>query len=174
MSAAGLTSACNGLLATAAAILGPAAPSRQFVAIGQPAYDCDQLTVHVQSFGVASTSPQSAARDAMRRRVVLYEAVLALTLCRCYSIDAEPSMLDPNVSLPPSSSLQAVADQVHGDVWQLWTDLWSAAKAGTIIGTPPAGCRGVALGQAVPVPEQGALGGWVIPLTVEISGAAGG
>lgn len=169
MSAAGLIDAANELLGASVAILGPAAPTRRFVSIGVPAYDCDQLTVHCSAFTAAATSPQSAARDTHHRRAVLYEATFVVTVLRCYQASAEPSLLDPEIRIPPSAALQGVAEQVYGDVWGLWTGLWAAMKAGTLW----AG-RGAALGAAVPVDEQGALSGWTIPVSTEISGPAGG
>lgn len=169
MSAAGLITAADELLAASVAILGPAAPSRQFVSIGTPAYDCDQLTVHCSGFTAAATKPQQAARDVAHRRAILYEATFQVTVLRCFSAAAEPSLLDPTIELPGAAALQGIASQVYADVWGLWTGLWAQMRAGTLFGH-----RGAYLGAATPVDEAGALAGWVIPVACEISGPAGG
>lgn len=171
MTPLGLYNAPKELLDAATASLGAGAPSRRYVSVGEPAFDCDQMTTHIVSFGVAPTSPQGAPRDTQLRHTVLYEAVLALIVVRCYTdAGAEPSLLDQTVKLPTVAALTAVAQVLHTDAWKLWHDLRDGFKNGTLFAG--AGCRGKSLGPLVPIGEQGAVNGWRLTVTVEVGGDA--
>lgn len=171
MTPLGLYNAPRELLDEAIAILGVGAPSRCYVSVGEPAFDCDQMTTHITGFGVAATNQHQASGDPKHARAVLYEARIDLLVVRCYTDEgALPSLIDTTVKLPTVPALTAVSEVLHTDAWTLWRELRKRIVDGSLFAGP--GCRGTSLGPLVPLGEQGALNGWRLTVTVEVSGGA--
>lgn len=150
--------------AAALAELPSGAPARQYVAIGPPALDCEQLTVHAFQVGEGVTSPTATPLDRMRRGVTTPRidlAFLVVTIVR----DCYPGPTGANLNQPPSAAdLDAAAKIISADGWMLWNAVPAALRAGELWGA----CNLTAWEPLQPIPPSGQVAGWTFPLQVKI------
>lgn len=108
------------VLAHAVTALGSAAPERRYVAAGAPAWDCDQLTVHVSS--VRLDPPGRARADVVPHNcIVVPTSTFVVTLVRevCSADDALPKADD--LDTEGINALTAARDLLDGLV-KAWFD----------------------------------------------------
>lgn len=132
------------------------APTRSFVAPGQPAADCcPQLTVHVVSVTEDQGGLFVPGRSAMTGRQ--NQVQLAMTLFRCAETEKP---------MPEVAELVESATQVNADGWALWNHLYNMIREGTLFST----CSEVAwLGLRNLQPEGGCVG-WYLLVQVHLDG----
>lgn len=142
------------------------APVRQYVAIGPPALDCAQLTVHVLQLAEASTSPGPLPLDRGRRGVTTPRqdlTFMVVTIVRdCYPGPTGRELTDP----PGVAELDAAAQVIMRDGWLLWNSIPAALRAGELWGR----CDFTLWEPLQPVPPSGGVAGWTLPLQVRIPG----
>jgi hypothetical protein len=164
-----LYEACAELLAAAASALDevePGAPGRQYVAGGQVAFDCEQLTVHPSPIGLAETEPASGlepARRIVRANVNLVG--LVLTLIRC--VPAVKTLNGGNIVLPTPAEMDTSSRIGLRDGWQLWNGLKQRHRDNTLL---PSHCRDVLLSPCIPLDPAGGLGGWTLTVRTNLDG----
>lgn len=155
-----------GFCAAALDTLPVGAPDRQYVSIGPPAFDCEQLTVHVLQVGEAATSPANTPLDRMRRAVTVPRidlSFMVVTIVR----DCYPGPSGANANRPPEvADLDAAARIISADGWLLWNIVPAALAAGELWGA----CNFTGWEPMQPVPAQGKVAGWTFPLQVKIDG----
>lgn len=157
-----------GFCAAALDTLPAGAPARQYVAIGPPALDCEQLTVHVFQVGEATTSPLTPALERFERAVKTPRVNLVfmvVTIAR----DCYPGPTGKNANRPPEpADLNAAARTISADGWLLWNVLPAALRAGELWGS----CNLTGWEPLQPIPPSGLIAGWTFPLQVKIDGFA--
>jgi hypothetical protein len=143
------------------------APERRYVAVGLPAWDCEQLTVHVQQVGEAPTVPQASPMDLLRRvnpypRVNL--AFLVVSIVReCYPGPVGPS---GGPTVPEVADLVAAAEKSYADAWQLWSAIPQGRRDGALWES----CDFVGWQPLQPAGPSGDMVGWTFPLQLRIDG----
>lgn len=155
-----------GFCAAALDTLPAGAPDRQYVSMGAPALDCEQLTVHVYQVGEAVTSPNATPLDRMRRAVEtprLGLTFLIVTIAR----DCYPGPTGRNLDQPPDVvDLDAAARELSADGWLLWNVVPAALRAGELWGA----CHFTGWEPLQPLQPSGNIAGWTFPLQVQIDG----
>lgn len=151
-----LATALVDLLAAATATLA-SPPDRRYVSHGQPAIDCQQLTVHaagIRIVGLDQPTDIPSARSQPRVRV----ASLIVTLSRPVCASPQPSV----DQLGQDGSALAV------DGWSLVAGLVEALSAGSVwTGTSPLPKAGNVVLAEAPEPSGG-FAGWTISLDVTL------
>lgn len=137
-------------------------PATTYVSPAEPAYDCEQLTVHVTGLFEAGTAPQAPSlAPGLRRKlgdvILVTFNVLAL---RC------GPMPGADGSMPPVTEIEAAAEKVLEDGWILWNHFHEAINSGEIFET----CIGVIFDGGVPVREQGGIVGWRFTFRATLEG----
>jgi hypothetical protein len=155
-----------GFCAAALDTLPAGAPDRQYVSIGPPALDCDQLTVHVLQVGEGQTSPANTPLDRMRRGVTVPRIELSfmvVTIVReCY-----PGPTGKQLTRPPEvADLNAAARIISADGWLLYNAVPAALAAGELWGA----CNFTGWEPLQPIPASGNVAGWTFPMQVKIDG----
>lgn len=139
------------------------APERRYVSVGEPAYDCDQLTVSASARpGLIATNGLGldAVRSNSRPRVLL--AAFRVTIIRC----GYPTVTDEG-DPPDDVAIEAAAAAIYGDGWALFAGLNAAARAGTLDGV--SACSEWSVDALDPIGAEGAVAGWVVSLQAAIS-----
>jgi hypothetical protein len=132
------------------------APTRSFVAPGQPAADCcPQLTVH--SIGVFEDQLGAPVPGRSYMTTRQNQVTLAVTLFRC---------ADMSQAIPPQSELVSAAIQHSADGWALWNHLYNMVRDGQLFSE----CSEVKWGQLSSLPPQGGCVGWVWPIEIALEG----
>lgn len=160
------------LLQTAADLLDqlPAgAPERQYVAVGLPALDCEQLTVHALQVGEASTDPSGTPLDRFARDVRAPRQTLVfcvITVVRCFPGATLDDGANPE---PPSvADLAAAAATVSADGWTLWNGIPAAIRADELTLWRAASFTGWESLQ--PVGPMGGMAGWTMGMQTRLDG----
>ena len=164
-----LYDACAELLAAAASALDevePGAPARRYVAGGQVALDCEQLTVHPAPIGLAETQPLQPVLEPSRRivRANVNLVGLVVTIVRCVPVAA---LNGDRLTLPTVEALDASAQVTSRDGWQLWNGLKRRHRDNTLL---PDACRDVLLQPCVPIDPAGGFGGWQLIVRTNLDG----
>lgn len=155
-----------GFCAASLAELPAGAPARQYVSIGPPALDCEQLTVHAYQVGEGGTSPANAPLDRFRRGVTVPRIVLAFLVVTVVR-DCYPGPTGRELSKPPEVALlDAAAKTITADGWQLWNAVPAALAAGELWGA----CHFTGWEPLLPIPASGNVAGWTFPMQVQIDG----
>lgn len=142
------------------------APARQYVSIGPPALDCEQLTVHVLQLGEAATSPGPLPLDRGRRGVRAPRIDLTFMVVTVVR-DCYPGPTSGNKPRPPDpAALDVAAQIIMRDGWLLWNSIPAALRAGELWGA----CHFTLWEPLQPVPAQGGVAGWTLPMQVQIPG----
>lgn len=144
------------------------APARRYVAVGLPALDCEQLTVHAFQVGEADTAPRETTMDLLRRGhpyARLNLAFLVITIAReCYP---GPTAMNMQVPEPPTVvDLVAASETIYADGWQLWNAVPTALRDGALFSA----CRFVGWQPMQPLGPEGGMAGWTMPIQVQIDG----
>lgn len=160
--ASSLYDACAELLAAAVASLTDP-PGRQYVSPGPVALDCEQLTVHAALIALADTDPSSPSLQPSRRAVGASVNLVALviTVVRCVPTISESG------NPPPVDKLDASAQIVLADGWQLWNGIKQAHRAGSLL---PGNCRDVFIEPCLPITPSGGIGGWQLTVRTNLDG----
>lgn len=156
-----LLEACETALATVPAVVpgGLGVPDISYVTFGEPAADCEQLTVHVERIGDASTN--SGLQEGTRHRSMrMPQPLFIATLFRCVptlSDDGDP---------PSSTELTVSARQLHADGWALHNVLFNMLREGELFEF----CRNVVWDGIRRYGPAGAFGGWIVTIRAELDG----
>lgn len=148
-------------LDVAVAALGADAPAQRGVVLHDPALDCAQITVSISDllvaetaapgsrFGAAMTSSAGAGAPPSARQ---WSTGLVVWYVECVNTSAKPR---------PSAE-GADAERLAERAWPLVRALGRHGYGGD------SSCRARALGPAIPLPPNGGLAGWRIPITVDV------
>lgn len=139
-------------------------PQRAYVSPGLPAFDCEQLTVHVAAMGEEVTSPLSPnPATAQRQKFGRVNMVTFTTsIVRCLT-----AVTDENTP-PDAGKEDADALQLNCDGWTIWEAFYWHARAGTLLGDDL--CRLVRQQASHPVDPSGGVGAWIINTQLEVGG----
>ena len=133
------------------------APERSFVSPGASVDDCcPQLTVWAQVVGESPNSPGSfRGKSAVDGQINVLSLVARITRCL-------PTQGDP----PPTTDLQAAAEQINADGWALWNHLYNMVRAEQLFML----CGEVFWDGLRSIVPSGGCGGWNLILRVELDG----
>lgn len=157
MTVAYLSSVADALLAAALAGIaqtttGVAPPSRVLVVHGQPAWDCEQLTVHLETVTHAPTDD-----DVIRQHCqIVPKPTWVITLIRCV-----PGLQEGTDPIPSTTDLDTSAGSLLVDLWALLTELYDRIAANTLIPGHIDPCD-LTVGDVVYVGPEGGYGGWEV------------
>lgn len=170
MAADDVFDACSTLLdacSEALALAPGGSPARQFISAGLPAFDCEQLSVHVggttpglvEGYTLPVEPPMVVGlRSTTTMKVNLLQ--LTVTIVRCTSVfNGKQS--------PSPAALTADARKTQADLWVIWNHLYTLRKNGLLF---PPEHRELFFDPAVGLPIQGGMAGWEIPFRVQIDG----
>jgi hypothetical protein len=129
-------------------------PARQFVAHGEPAWDCSQLTVHLVNVHPKLFLEQSSAKCA-----VVPIAVFRIELVGCV---AGP---DNKGNPPKATTLNDESLDLLNQAWRLWKTLTRRWREGAF-----GDCKQVNWLPLVPAEPQGLMAGWVMDVEIELTG----
>lgn len=132
-------------------------PDRAYVNAGQPAMDCEQLVVWVQTL---NEYPLQAGGGAMSRAKAINRGGQAATLIQIQIIRCVPQPKNRNgtITLPTPEALQDAAQMIDQDGWALWLGINRHLKHDD--GLLHEACSGAErLGWEKLIP-QGGFGGW--------------
>lgn len=154
---------CEAAVATAPG----GAIARAYVSPGPPVLDCaPQLTVHPGGPAEADTFPlQPSLGPAHRDQVSGSVHMIALTaiVVRCVPT------LENDGGLPTIASMEAAANEIHGDLWAIWNFTRDRRQDGSLFASP-SNRRELFFDAAFPLVPSGGLGGWQIPIRVQLGG----
>lgn len=168
-SASSLLTAAEASLDTLPALGGGlrGAPNRSYVAPGEPAADCEQLTVHVQQIIEAPIStpntPMQIGRSAAHH-IRLNQVGFLISVFRECIDAASPNM--GTIVEPSAADLELQAQQLYADAWALWHHLFNLIGAGELFEL----CGNVVFAGARSIPPSGGVAGWVLALTARVDG----
>lgn len=131
----------------------PDAPARAYVAHGEPAVDCDQLTVHLLMI-----RPKLFADPLAMRCTVVPVAVYRITLVGCVAVggfDAPPA----------ASTLGEESLDLLDSAWRLWKTLTRRWKEGAF-----GDCKQVSWLPLIPAETSGGYAGWKMDVEIELAG----
>lgn len=141
--------------------------TRSFVSPGPPAFDCSQLAVYVGGPIDANTQPLSPPL-AIGRRPSQTGAVhlvnLTCLVTRCVPVLGEEG--EP----PDPAAIEASAQETIGDVWSIWNTVRSLYRKKLIFTRPDGIQRELFFDGALPLHPLGGIGGWQIPIRVQVDG----
>lgn len=158
--ASDLYDAAAELLAASAKALAPNAPTRQYVSVGLPPDDCDQLVVYTDPILIAATSPRSAVLDEYQPRTPVMNLLgLVVRVIRCFPV-ADRAGNPPSVEM-----LAPVVERAYNDVWYLRNTLRARHRDGSLFQG-----RDMVIHTLTPVSPSGGAGGWELALTVRLDG----
>lgn len=135
--------------------------ARAYVSINSPAFDCEQLTVHVVN--VEKDVPPGGQGERWHhlkggsRNMAAWQVLVLREVC----------VMDAN-NMPTVAQLMADAQQVYADGWSLWNTLSNAIRDETLWEGYP--CRDLAISPLAFVNPQGGLAGVSVNLTAQIDG----
>lgn len=147
------------ILATAVDILeteGRVVPPRRFVTFGEIGLDCNLLAVGWQNAyaGIAGQPDQQPEGLGFVQRAATFD----LRRLRCVS------SLDERGTPPSPDALNAEAEELLTDLWTIYQGFVERKSDRTFLTS----CDGFSLGNAIAVGPQGGVGGWSLPMDVQI------
>ncbi len=139
-------------------------PDRAYVSPGLPAFDCEQLTVHVAAMSEEVTSPLSPNTATGQRHVFgrINTVTFTTTIVRCLR-----SVTDQNQP-PPAVDEDLDALQLDCDAWSIWERFYWSARNNTLLDGDT--CKIVRMQASHPVDPSGGVGGWLIQTQLQIDG----
>jgi hypothetical protein len=159
---------CAGLMAainTEFAADGVTLPTTQFIdGSGGGLAVCESLVVTWEHIGAATPGTVEAPVPmGTNARGFGRQAVILVHLYRCMpTLEGEgPQLLE---AIDPAAET-AAAQIVMTDAYELHRIMWRALRDGTFLEP----WKGLFVGQAVPIPREGGIGGTQLTLTVELS-----
>jgi hypothetical protein len=139
-------------------------PDRAYVSPGLPAFDCEQLTVHVAALAEEVTSPLNPNPATGQRHKfgricdVTFTTTIVRDLC---------ALTDQNTPPDPVAE-DRDALQLDCDAWVIWETFYYRARAGTLLGADR--CLIRRMQASHPVDPSGGVGGWLIQMQLQIDG----
>ena len=137
-------------------------PARSYVSPAEPAYDCEQLTVHVAGLFEAGTSPQAPSLAPGKRRklgnVILVTYNVLVLRCGPYP--------ESDGSPPPAAEYELASAKVLEDGWALWNYFHQEINCERLFET----CLGAIFDGGLPIREQGGIVGWRFVLRAMLEG----
>lgn len=146
------------LLAFAAALV--PAYTRKYFCHGRPAWDCTQLTVHVERVFLAE--PGMSDRPVKKIKPnggFAHAATFVITLATCVPC---PDTDDGEVA-PSAADLDAAYVALADDGWLVWRDTARAIAGGTLF--TGVACESVTVGDATPLGPEGCMAAWQVKVT---------
>jgi hypothetical protein len=143
----------NSLLTKAVALV-TLPPTRQYVAPGVPAADCEQVTVHFSTLGPTTAFPAPAGPIYCAIR---HAVVYCIQVVRCYPT------FDDDANPPPVALLTTAAQQVLGDARAVYEGMLAHHFAGTLVER----CKLAQFGAVEIVGPEGGFVATQLCLTVE-------
>ncbi len=139
------------------------APARQYVADGLPAFDCEQVTVHLPGLSEEITSPLSPNPATGSRHVVgrINLVTFVTTVVRCVPVS-------DTTTPPPAAAIENSARQIYSDWWGLWAMFYWRARDNTLLGGDRCEIRRFQASHIVD--PSGEFGGSLISLQLQIDG----
>jgi hypothetical protein len=160
-----LYNAAVDVLNTAVAVLDAnsalGAPDRRYVSVGDPALDCDQITVAATArpaLVASSGAGLDAARHHRRARILIAEFRIAVVRC------GYPT-LDEHANPPSDVDLEAAAASLYAEGWALFVGLNDAARGGSL----GEWCGEWSVDSLDPIGQEGAVAGWVVSASASVS-----
>lgn len=140
---------------------------RAYVSPGPPVLDCaPQLTVHPGGPSEADTFPLQPSLAPGHRSTVQGEVnLISLTAIAVRCIPT----LSNDGALPTEASMEAAAAEIHGDLWAIWNVTRSRHHDGSLFPSP-SNSRELFFDPAFPIVPSGGIGGWQIPIRVQLGG----
>lgn len=141
------------------------APDRQFISLGPPAADCDQIVVFVPTLGELPTSPAGNAAGRRFESGWINQVGLVAVLVRCCA--PSPEFTVGGDYVPPTPEAQTeFARQLNSDGWALWNHLHNKQAAGRLLPM----CSNVEFLDVRPNTPSGGCGGWTARTQVTLDG----
>lgn len=142
---------------------------RAYLSPGEPALDCETLTVQIAGFSEATTNPTSTFLAPFKRHVFGRVNLIAfrITVAR----DCIPTSSDNGRRPPLPAELQAAAEDIHEDVWAIWTRVYREMREGNLFGGR---CDSLFMTSAEELETSGGVGGYTIDLATNIAGLLSG
>lgn len=137
--------------------------ARRYVSAGRPAFDCEQLTVHLVTLGDAQStglSPVSPGRRHISGKMNLLGMVV--TVVR----DCAATM-DDQGNPPAAEDLEQDARTISQDIWACWTGIYAAMKEGELFGGK---CDLLFFDGAQVLDSEGQTNAWELGIRAEIPG----
>jgi len=151
---------------TAAVASAPGGPiSYSFVSPGSPPLDCPMIVVWAGGPVEAATQPLTPPLSPGFRADKYDSYDLVNLLCcvvRCSPVG------DDRGNAPSAAEYEAAAQATMGDVWAIWNWTRQRKREGALF--PSTHDRELFLEPAYPLPIQGGLAGWQIPIRVQLDG----
>jgi len=136
---------------------------RSYLSPGTPAFDCEQLTVDVQSLGDADMTTLSTLGAGGRHITGALNLIgFRVTVVR----DCVPT-LEEDGDFPDPIDMQAKAVEVQEDVWAIWTRVRTAKMEGTLF---DGRCNKLFFDGARALETAGGTAGWEIDFRANIPG----
>lgn len=136
-----------------------------FVSPGAPALDCEQLVVWAGGPSEADTLPLIPPLSPGHRTTV--QGALHLINITCTVVRCVPT-LDNNGRLPSVADVEAASQRTMGDLWAIWN--FTRRRHGDGLLFTGLHDRELFMDPAYPLPLNGGLGGWQIPIRVQLDG----
>lgn len=137
------------------------APSRVYLAVPGPPFDCDQLTVETASLGDAPLAATSVLGSGRRITAAINLVGFRVKIVRCVPTLSEAG--DP----PPEEDVTLAAAMLNMDVWAIWTRVRTAQREGTLFGGD---CSHLFYDGAFAIEEEGGIAGYQIDFRADIDG----
>lgn len=144
------------------------APVRSYVSSGEPAYDCEQVTVHQAPLVKAATDLNggTGATNINARRSSVNLVTFIVCVVRCARV------VSASANLPGSVQIDSDAHVVMRDQWVVWNYLQQRVRDETLFPDGDSRTRPTNFGPSGPFPTQGGVCGFRMAVTVEIGGYA--
>lgn len=139
------------------------APARQYVSDGLPAFDCEQVTVHLPGLLEEITSPLSPNPATGSRQVTgrINLVNFVTTVVRCVPVSA-------STQPPAAAKIETSARQIYSDWWAIWAAMYWHARANTLLGADRCEIRRFQASHIVD--PSGAFGGSIVNVQLQIDG----
>jgi hypothetical protein len=135
------------------------APTRQFVAPGNPVHDCcEQLAVWVNPVGAGARSPGTLAPDFMLAR-----PTFRVEATRCIP---QGKIVAKQYVPPLASALTASAEQHLADGWALWNHIFNLVNADLLFQK----CLDMVQWNMTVITPSGGCVGWALTFVVGVDG----
>lgn len=135
-------------------------PARRYVSGHAPAYDCEQVTVHLARTysyeGRVNVEVPNPIGDRSAHTLGLRAGTYAITIMRC--VPVVTSMKGARPVLPQGAAIESAAEAILDDAERVPAVLAAAAQTFAL--------NAVSLGAWISVPAQGGLAGGQVQITI--------
>lgn len=136
-------------------------PSRVYLAVPGPPFDCDQLTVETKGLGDAAFATTSTLGGGRRITAALNLVGFTVKIVRCVPT------LDENGNPPDEVESSIAADMLNKDLWSIWTRIRTEQREGTLFNGE---CGHLFYDGAFAIEEEGGVAGYQIEFRADIDG----